>query len=96
MLTLHTRPGQRDCVIEYFRTAEVLESSGALSSYVATIESDPDTVVVGALWTDAEAYDRWQVSRQRRRFVDETEPLLNSGKKASVQEFHIAHRNPAI
>lgn len=96
ILTLRPAGGHVDDVIAYYRTAGVLEASGALASYVLVAEDDPGTVVVTALWADAAACTAWQNSSERREFGEGMAPFFDSADSARTREFRVAHENGPV
>lgn len=93
LLTLRAAPGRRDALIAYYRSAGVLEASGALAAEVLVPTDDEDTVVVTALWADADACTAWQNSPQRREFAHNMAPFVDSAEAASTREYHVAHHS---
>ncbi|MFC7965481.1 putative quinol monooxygenase [Streptomyces cinereoruber] len=96
MLTLRPTADRVDDVIAYYRTAGVLEASGAAASHVLVAEDDPGTVVVTALWTDSAAYAAWQNSLERREFAEGMAPFFDSADSAHTREFRVAHKNGPV
>ena len=93
MLTLRPAPGRVDDVIAYYRAAEILEASGALSSQVLVPDDDPGTLVVTAVWADPAAYTAWQNSSERLEFSQGMAPFFGSADSAHTQEFQVLHGN---
>ena len=92
-LTLRTAPGRRDALIAYYRSAGVLEASGALAAEVLVPSDEADTVVVTALWADADACTAWQNSSQRREFAHGMASFFDSPGSTSTREYHVAHHS---
>lgn len=90
LLTLRPKPGRAEELIAYYRSAGILEASGALSAQVLTSEDDPDEVVVAALWADPAAYAQWHSSPARLAFGEALAPLI-SPDGASTREFRVVH-----
>ncbi|MFH8516903.1 putative quinol monooxygenase [Streptomyces gelaticus] len=95
LLSLRTAPGRRDDLIAYYRSAGILEASGALAAQVIVPADEPDTVVVTALWADADAYDTWQNSPRREEFAVGMASFFDSADAISTREFHVAHHSAA-
>ncbi|MFF1398019.1 putative quinol monooxygenase [Streptomyces sp. NPDC058287] len=93
MLTLRPSAGRVEEVIAYYRTAGVLEASGAVTAHVLVAEDDPGAVVVTALWADPAAYATWQNSPERQEFGRGMAPFFDSADGAHTREFHVAHRS---
>ncbi|MCI3274948.1 putative quinol monooxygenase [Streptomyces cylindrosporus] len=92
-LSLRPAPGRRDELIAYYRSAGILEASGAIASQVLVPEDDPDTVVVTALWADDDARAAWQNSPRRLEFARGMAPFFDSADAASTRVFRVAHHH---
>ncbi|MER6274684.1 antibiotic biosynthesis monooxygenase [Streptomyces sp900105755] len=91
LLTLRTSPGRRDELVDYYRSASILEASNALAAHVLIPADDPDTIVVTALWADADACVAWQNSPRRQEFAGSMASFFDSADAVSTREFHVAH-----
>jgi heme-degrading monooxygenase HmoA len=96
MLTLRPAAGRRDDLVAWYRTSGVLEESGALSSQVLVGDDAPDTLVVTALWADADGYRAWQDSPRRAEFGVQMASFFDRAGVVSTQQFDVAHAWPDI
>ena len=90
-LSLRTSLGRRDELIDYYRSAGILEASGALAAQVLVPADEPDTIVVTALWPDADAYTAWQNSPKRQEYALAMARFFDSADAISTRGFHVAH-----
>ncbi|MET9386935.1 antibiotic biosynthesis monooxygenase family protein [Streptomyces sp. NPDC002928] len=92
-LSLRTAPGRRDELVDHYRSAGILEASGALAAQVLIPEEEPDTIVVTALWADADAYEAWQNSPKRQEYALGMAGFFDSADGVSTRSFHVATRH---
>jgi heme-degrading monooxygenase HmoA len=90
-LSLRTSPGRRDELVAYYRSAGILEASGALAAQLLIPADEPDTIVVTALWADAAAYDAWQNSPKRQEFATVMTRFFDSADAVSTRGFDVVH-----
>ncbi|WP_165313165.1 antibiotic biosynthesis monooxygenase [Rothia halotolerans] len=68
ILTLRVPRDRSDDVVRYYRSARILEESGAASARLCVDAEDSGNVVVVAEWPDAAAYEAWQGAPEREEF----------------------------
>ncbi|WP_448719361.1 putative quinol monooxygenase [Microbacterium natoriense] len=90
ILTLHVPADRSDDVIGYYRTARILDASGASWTQLGTKTDDAGTLVVIATWPDAAAYEVWQKSPARGDFSRGILDAADGSVTATSEVFQVA------
>lgn len=90
VLTIRTKPGCRDQLVELFTRLQILEKAsrqeGFISSEVHVPVDGDDHVLVTATWTSPEAYRGWLESPVREEMRPELEKLADGEPESRVYE----------
>lgn len=90
ILTLHVSPDRRDDLVRYYKSARVLELSGAESSQLCLKSNDAGTVIAVATWPDASAYEAWQNAPLRAEFAQGILEAAGGSVTATSEVFQVA------
>ncbi|MGN0096863.1 MAG: putative quinol monooxygenase [Corynebacterium sp.] len=91
LLELRVPAENVDAVVAYYREAQVLESSGAVSAQLLVDPADPTRILVTAWWEDQAGYDNWLHSPVRTEFSAGIAEAAGPDLTASNHEFRVAH-----
>ena len=90
VLTIRTKPGRRDELVELFTRLQILEKAsrqeGFISSEVHVPVDGDDHVLVTATWTSPDAYRGWLESPVREEMRPELEQLADGEPESRVYE----------
>jgi heme-degrading monooxygenase HmoA len=103
VLYIEPRAGDHGAVVDYYRRSRVLEDAarvdGFVSSELHVPLGDGGSVLVTALWRDAESYRRWVDHRARARSAADLAGLVEGEFDAHVRgklyEVVLEQRGPA-
>lgn len=91
VLSLRMRPENVCAVVDYYRSARVLEESGADSAFLVVDDGEPGKVMVTAFWATELGYTEWQDSAMRDRFSAGIAAAAGADLTASNHEYRVVH-----
>jgi heme-degrading monooxygenase HmoA len=91
VLTIRTKPGRRDELVELFTRLQILEKASRQEGFISSevqvpVDGDDDHVLVTAEWTSAEAYQGWLDNPVREEMRPELERLADGEPEGRVYE----------